>query len=169
MKYSELIAFTQNRIQDDSGDAEVMAVIKNALNHSIMVDLCNYEPQITTAMVIVVNGVGALPDDFYELVSTLPEGVYIKGLSLIGTDGTYNIVYSATPELITDTNADMPVGNKMCYTASTYACYAYYNYRKKGDIANMFLNDYNTDLNKYESKASSYDIEVVGDSYGGDA
>jgi hypothetical protein len=146
------------------------SIVKNAINHAYMFDLCIKNPTVSTAYVPVVNGVAELPEDIDKIVSITPELIYGEkrtGKSILSNrDTTFTITYTVVPEPLID-DTDIPdLSSKLRYLLSTFACYSYFTYKKKTDIAQMFLEEYRGQLNLLDESDSTGE-EIVYDAIGG--
>lgn len=133
------------RVDEDTPDFPVESMIKDAINHAYD-QIVKRNRRYTSTVAVVVNGIATLPDDLVSIEKITPllvSGEYRKGNAIFSPKGTqFTIVYSASPErLVKDT--DVPdVPKRFFYIMSSYACYVYYIYRKKPQIAPMYLQEY---------------------------
>jgi hypothetical protein len=172
--FKDIIDLTLNRIDDTQPDSQVTSIIKEALNRSYR-DLSRLDKRFSRALCPVVNGMAELPDDIGDIIRITPTLTGDEsriGNAIFGKDGTmYEVIYSVVPEpLINDT--DVPeINNALLYLMSTYACYEYYNYRRKTQIAQGYFQEYEMSKNDYKYGNDNTGEESVRDVYsvnGGD-
>jgi hypothetical protein len=147
--FKEIIDLTLKRVDEADAEADVLAVIKEAINHAYMFDLSKLDSRFNTAYIPVVNGIATLPDDIRDIKKITPN--LLKTETRIGNaifsdrSVTFNVVYSAVPEPMVDDTDTPDLSLALRYLLSTYACFSYYSYRKKANIADMFKAEYESE------------------------
>lgn len=149
--FNDIYLLTLNRIDEETGDSQIESILKEAINKCYMMDLTRNDRRFVKDTFTSEDGMIFLPEDLdtiERITPALAEGEYRKGNVVFVSGSSYTIVYTTVPQpLVNDT--DIPdVSSKFFYCMSTYACYAYYMYKKKVELANMFLSEYLTDKEK---------------------
>lgn len=170
MTFKELLDLTKNRIDETDEDTQIDSILKNAINHAYIFDLSLKDQHVKSAYITPINGVATLPSDILKVINITPGLVY--GESRIGNvivssrDVDFTVIYSVVPKpLVADT--DKPnISEKYHYCLSTYACYQYYNFKKKSTQAQMMYQDYQQEVYKFDAVDDNFGEEVVCDSVG---
>lgn len=152
--FADIVSLAKKRC-NISGVTDFDDIITTALNEAY-IELKKEEPTIVKSIAFSINGIVTLPEDCDSLLSITPElyaDEYKKGNSIVlkrEEDETFEITYSAVPDPLIDT--DIPeVNKKYWYPMSTYGCYAYYNFKKKHNEAQAYMQEYLTQINKLDS------------------
>lgn len=169
MTFKEIIDLTKNRIdtvEQGDFDEQIESIVTNAINHCYLFELSKLEPDMNKAYLPSVNGLVSLPDDIDEIISIYPElepGERRIGKNIVtDREETFELLYTMVNEPLINDNDEPNISKKYHYLLSTYACYSYFTYRKKTDIASMYLNEYMLQLNKTkEDNFGSYGIKDV--------
>lgn len=163
MNFKQIIEITMNRINETDIDEQIDIIVKSAINHSYLHDLSTIEPSISTAYIPAINGLITLPEDFSKIINISPDNI-IKKIGnnlLVSKDGIYTIMYEVTPEPLVNDEDTPLISEKLQYLLSTYACYEYFNYRKKIQVANNFLNQYLSEKEKISQTSDNLGSEYV--------
>lgn len=152
MIFKDILDLTKNRIDELDSSAQIDVILKSAVNDAYIGELSRYDKRITSSIAPVINGMATLPDDIDTIESISPSltgGERRIGNSILSSRTvTFTIVYSYVREpLVNDTDV-LDMSEKFKMLLSTYACYLYFQYRKKTSIAQIFLNDYEMKLAK---------------------
>lgn len=168
MTFKDILDITRNRIDEVDSSQQVDIIIKSAINDAYINELSKYDKRVSTANIPVINGTATLPDDIDSIESISP--ALIKGERRIGNvilsnrDIVFYIAYSYIREELINDNDELDMSNKFKILLSTYACYLYFEYRKKTNIADMFLNEYNFKLSRLVDE-DNFGEEIVQDVY----
>lgn len=162
----EIIDLTKNRINFVDPDEQVDGIILNAINHAYMFDLSKVEPSFNKAYVPVINGTAPLPDDLHSIEKISPsllDSEYRKGNSIISDRSvTFEVLYIVAPEPLVNDNDEPQLTLKSRYLLSTYACYEYFTFKKKSEVAQYYLGAYEREKNKiYSSDNIEKNIQDV--------
>jgi hypothetical protein len=172
--FKDIVDLTFNRIDETIPDDQITMIVKAAINHAYQSDLSKLDRRLTKAFCSVVDGVAELPDDIRTIIKITPkleDGEYRIGNSIISDrDVEFEILYTIAPgELVKDT--DVPdISQRLWYLLSTYACYAYYSYRRKTPVAQGYMQEYEMGKSDYINESDNVE-EYVQDVYktvGGD-
>lgn len=164
----------KNMIDETDEDEQVNIIIKTGIDESYS-KMCKVDKKLNRAYLPIINGICQMPEDFISLAETKPKlnpsDKLIGSQILTSKKGSLEVLYNYMREpLINDTQVpdiDLSLQNAMV----NYVCYKYYQYRKKPQIAEMFLGSYNNTVQEYlvqkqESEETiSYDEEYVQDVY----
>jgi hypothetical protein len=169
MNLRELINLTLERVGEREGNRRIDSVIKNAVNHAYLYDLSEKDKRLSTAYIPVINGLATLPEDINTIESISPSLIggerRIGNAILSSRDTVFTVTYSSVREPLVEDTDEPDLNQKYQYLLSTYACYEYYNL-KQDNRANMFLNEYQNELEKILNGDNTGD-ETIQDVYGG--
>lgn len=154
MNFKELIDLTNNTIDETDYDEQIESIVKSALNKAYL-DLSNIDFRVTRAYVPVINGVATIPVNCTKVIETKPKlGLKdrIIGNSII-TDktGVIEVLYSYTREPMVEDDDEPDLNTNLQYAMVTYACYKYFEHRKKVEVANTFFNNYMQELQAFNN------------------
>lgn len=154
MNFRELIDLANNIIDETDYDEQIEAIVKSALNKSYL-DLSNLDKRVTRAYIPIVNGVVTIPTNCNKIISTVPKlEVYdrVVGNSIItDKEGVIEMLYSYTREPLVEDEDEPDLNIVLQYAMVTYACYKYFEHRKKTEVANTFLNNYTQELQMFNN------------------
>lgn len=154
MNFRELIDLANNIIDETDYDEQIEAIVKSALNKSYL-DLSNLDKRVTRAYIPIVNGVVTIPTNCNKIISTIPKlEVYdrIIGNSIVtDKEGVIEMLYSYTREPLVEDEDEPDLNIILQYAMVTYACYKYFEHRKKTEVANTFLNNYTQELQMFNN------------------
>lgn len=154
--FIDVVNSALTRVNEDptDADAEVLQVIKDGINEGYLILASNVDQRTKDLSFSYVKGY-VLPDDFVSIVNIshntlgdLSDKDYEKIANLLyirakdAQSGTITLKYIYLPTLLTaDTDA---INLKSIYMQAliVYVAYAYYVYRKKTDVANMFYTEF---------------------------
>lgn len=146
--FEDIYLLTLDRVDEEAGDTQVDNIIKEAINHAYMKDIIKCDKRFTTATITVQDGIATIPDDcdsIEKITPALGAGEYRKGNTIfsgLADDATYSLTYVPSKIPMVE-NSDVPDCNsKFFYPMSTYACYAYFEFKKRNDVAQMYLMEY---------------------------
>jgi hypothetical protein len=166
MTLLELLELTKNRIDETDPDSQIDIIVKNAINHAYLFDLSKKDKRFGKVYCPVVNGIATLPDDLLSIEGISPSLLTRekrKGNAIFSNrDVTFEITYAKVPTPLADTDSP-DLSNKYQYALTTYGCFAYFEYRKKVSVAEMFLNEYKMALSDWED--DDFGEEIVNDVY----
>lgn len=149
MNFRELIDLTNNTIDETDFDEQIETIVKNAINKAYL-DLSNIDLRVTRAYVPVINGVASIPNNCCKIVSTSPKldsSDKIVGYSIItNKEGVIELLYAYTREPMIEDTDEPDLNTNLQYALTTFACYKYFEHRKKIDVANSFLNNYSQEV-----------------------
>ena len=152
MNFRELIDLTNNTIDETDFDEQIEAIVKNAINKAY-VDLSNVDLRVTRAYVPIINGVATIPTNCCKVISSNPkldEKDRIDGYSIITEkEGVLELLYAYTREPMIEDTDEPDLNTTLQYALTTYACYRYFEHRKKTDVANSFLNNYMQEVQSF--------------------
>lgn len=153
MNFKQIIDLAYNTIDEVDYDEQIEIIVKEAINEAYY-DMAKIDKRLATAYAPIIRKVATLPLDCVSVIEATPElgdGDKIIGNSIItNKTGTLEIVYATSREpLINDTDEpDLHIS--LQHNLSNFACYRYFLHRKKGEIADRFLNKYMMETGKFE-------------------
>lgn len=152
--FEDIYLLTLDRVDEEAGDTQVDNIIKEAINHSYINDISKCDKRFVTDTITVTSGIAELPDgcdSIEKITPALGTGEYRKGnviFSNLADDSVYSITYSPIPTGLS-ANADVPnCSEKYFYVMSTYACYAYFCFKKKNEVAQLYLAEYQNNIHE---------------------
>lgn len=162
--FKDIVDLTKKRINETTTDEQVDTMVKEAVNHAYLYELSKLDPVITKTMCPAVNGSAVLPEDLEEIISVSPDLAYgerqLGRYLLSDRNITFTIVYKAIPEPLVNDDDVPELQSKYFYLLSTYACYAYFTYRKKSEAANLFMSEYLLQRNAIKPSDFGAEYEV---------
>jgi hypothetical protein len=168
MTFKDIVDLTKNRIDELDSSAQIDVILKSAVNDAYINELSQYDKRISTAFVPVINGTANLPEDVDTIESIAPSLTgserRVGNTILSSRTVTFNIVYSYIRQTLIDDTDVLDMSDKFKVLLSTYACYLYFQYRKKTSIAQMFLDEYNMKLARMFDRDNTGE-EAVQDIY----
>lgn len=154
MTFKELIDLANNIIDETDYDEQIDIIVKHAINKAYL-DLSNYDLRLSRAYVPIINGVATIPNNCTKIIKTVPSlgfGDKIIGSSIVtDKEGVIEILYAYTREALVNDDDEPDLNTVLQYALVTYACYKYFEHRKKIEVANSFLNNYNQEVSGFNS------------------
>jgi hypothetical protein len=146
MTFKEIVDMVKRRINETELDTQLDALVKDAVNYAYIYEIPRYDKRIDTARIPSINGACVLPDDVDTIIQITPELQYgekrVGNVLLTKRDIMFTIAYSIIREqLVNDTDV-LDLSLKFQYLLTTYACYMYWQFKKKTGIANSYLEQY---------------------------
>lgn len=171
MTLKDIFDMTKRRIDEtdtDEIDTNLDNMIIDAINHSYIYELSKHDKRVTSAYIPVVNNIATLPDDIDYIEQISPALIFgerrIGNTILSARDITFTLIYSYIREPLSEMTDELEMSDKYKFLLSTYACYIYFQYRKKNQVADMYLNEYLTQIrNLYED--DNLGEESINDTY----
>jgi hypothetical protein len=154
--FIDIVNLTKKRVKFTAANDVIDTVIKEAINHCYMNELAKEDKRIKITYLIPVNGSAALPNDLVGIERIEPELTTSDRLqgNLLFTDKTDQLTlhYSYVREPLTEDADEPDINTKYFYPMSTYGCYAYFAYKKKADMANMYLNQFRREVQQLKKE-----------------
>lgn len=164
MNFRELIDLANNTIDEIDYDEQIESIIKNAINKAYL-DLSNVDLRVTKAYLPIVNGIATIPNNCYKIVKTTPKldnNDKIVGNSIItNRSGVIEMLYSYTREPMLEDIDEPDLNTALQYALVSFACYKYFEHRKKIDVANSFLNNYMQEVQSFNSDFDNLPETIV--------
>lgn len=165
MNYKEIQDIAYNMIDEVDLDDQIAVIVQSAINKAYL-DLCVKDKRITITYVPIIRGVATLPDDIISVERITPnlstDDKRVGNNIITDKTGTFSLVYSYIREpLINDTD-EPDLHLSLQYALATYACYKYFEYRKKTDVASTFLTNYNIEVMNFENAYQEGSVETIG-------
>lgn len=159
MNFKELVDLTNNTIDETDFDEQIETIVRNAINKAYL-DLSNIDLRITRAYIPVINGVANIPNNCCKVIKTTPEldkDDRIVGYSIVTPrEGVIEMLYAYTREPMIEDLDEPDLNTTLQYALTTYACYRYFEHRKKIEVANSFLNNYMQEIQSFNN-----DLEIT--------
>lgn len=160
MKFGELKQLALNRIDETDYDEQIDNIVSGALN-SAYLQLCKIDKRIDRAYIPIIRGICTMPDNYIGLVSCSPALQYgdrVLGKNIItSNEGVEEVLYYYTREPITDDEEEPDLAEVLQYAMVSYAVYKYYIHRKKNELAEIALNDYQQEAYRFSYENEDYD------------
>lgn len=165
MIFKDILTNVYNLIDEVDKDEQIEIICKNAINESYNI-LCNLDYRLLRAYVPIINGVATIPNNCLKIIETKPtlgvEDKIIGNNILTPSTGVIEILYNYLREPLLLDDDEPILADQLQYALINYACYKYYEHRKKDNVAQMFFGNYNQIVYNYQdSVSSSYTEEVV--------
>lgn len=145
--FGDIVNLTLHRIDEDPGDEQIDDIVQSAINNAYLIDMFKNDRRFVKGVFTPEDGIVFLPEDLdtiEKITPALDPEEYRKGNVIITSDKTadYTILYSVVPSQLTR-DTDVPdINPKFFYALSTYACYAFYLFKKKTELASYYINEY---------------------------
>lgn len=156
MTFLEVLTLVKNRVNETDEDEQINIILKNAINYAYLT-LRKKVDLRTTEITIPVIGMGAikLPADFMGVVTMKDNDGYLLNrndvvivadtiMTLREEITSIILTYIKAPAMLTTDNTVMELKDIYCLACSIYACYSFYTYKKKVEIANLVANEFNS-------------------------
>lgn len=164
MNFKDIQDIAYNMIDEVDLDEQVEIIVKSAINESYM-SLCARDKRVQTAYVPIIMGVATLPEDIISVEKiTPPLGQTDKRIgSNIITDktGTFSVLYSYVREPLVTDNDEPDLHLTLQYALATYACYKYFEYRKKESVASTFLTNYSMAIMEFDNAFNTGEVGQI--------
>ena len=146
MNLQELIDLTITKVDEEIDDS-LKTIIKNAINYSLQNDMSKIYPNIQTSYSVVINGVADIPNDIIKILKVSPalsSNDKIVGNKLISDNEgqMYTITYEALHNALENDIDEPNIPLNAQQILVLYACYVYYTYKKKLQLAQQYYNEY---------------------------
>lgn len=149
MTFAEIRELAMNMIDETDVDTQVDIIVNNAINKAYA-DLCKKDIRLTRAYVPIINGIATLPTNFIKIESTKPSmsdnDKKVGNAIVTDKTGVIELLYAYVREALVNDLDEPDLHETLQRCLAYYACYKYFSYRKKPDIARLFLEDYNNDV-----------------------
>lgn len=156
MNFGELIKLTYNYIDETDEDEQIEIIVKGAINEAYSI-LSSKDARLNRAYIPIINGVATLPEDNIGIVNCTPElessDLIIDNNIITSKTGTLELLYKYVRETLVDDNDEPDIHLLLQYAMVNYACYKYFLYRKKVEVAQSFNNQYEGYVFKFEQES----------------
>lgn len=154
MTFIEMLTKVYNIIDEVDEDEQIEIICKGALNEAYK-SLCTKDIRLTTAYIPAINGVASLPNDLISIKKIKPElqnGDMKVGNNII-TDKqvTFEVLYNYAREDLISDNDEPDLHVILQDSMVNYACYKYFQHRKRIDVANSFFEKYQQGIFDFEN------------------
>lgn len=156
MNFGELIKLTYNYIDETDEDEQIEIIVKGAINEAYSI-LSSKDARLNRAYIPIINGVATLPEDNIGIVNCTPalesSDLIIDNNIITSKTGTLELLYKYVRETLVDDNDEPDIHLLLQYAMVNYACYKYFLYRKKVEVAQSFNNQYEGYVFKFEQES----------------
>lgn len=169
MTKTEILTTVKNRIDETDEDTQIDNIIETAFDYCYRRDLGKLDKRISTAYLPIINGVATLPEDLMDIEKITPSlGLTDRKVGnsiLTDNTGTFNLIYSYIRTAPGDTE-ELDMDETLQYLIVLYCCIAYYEYKKRAETTQLYLNKYEMKKRQYIEDMQSYMEEGTQDVYG---
>lgn len=163
MIFKDILTNVYNLIDEVDLDPQIEIICKSAINESYNI-LCNMDNRLLRAYVPIINGVATIPNNCLKIIETKPtldiNDRIVGNNILTPRTGVIEILYNYLREPLVNDDDEPLIAEQLQYAMINYACYKYYEHRKKDTVAQMFFQNYNQVVYTFND-SSSYTEEVV--------
>ena len=156
MNFGELINLTYNYIDETDEDEQIEVIVKGAINEAYSI-LSSRDARLNRAYIPIINGIATLPEDNIGIVKCTPElddsDLIIDNNIVTSKTGTLELLYKYVRETLVDYNEEPDIHILLQYAMVNYACYKYFLYRKKTEVAQSFNTQYENYIYKFEKES----------------
>lgn len=156
--FKDAISDVLNRVEEDPIDEvedDILQMVKNGINEGYMLIAAKADKRTKNVTFSYVDGY-VLPDDFVEVVSLshstigrlsildyeiIADLLYVR--SKDAQNGSITLTYANYPQALVNDTDVVNISANYYYSLLVYGSYTYYVYRRKPDIAEMLLNEFN--------------------------
>lgn len=150
MKFSEILDQIKNIIDETDEDEQIDVIIKSAVNHAYLFDLAPLLPNIETYYIPAVQGIVELPFESVRIIKTVPElkseDKKVGKNLIVSNDTLYTITCGINYKKLVNDDDEVMIPDQFTYLLVKYACYMYFEHRKKVEVAQSFLQEYKLGL-----------------------
>lgn len=165
MIYADILTSIYNNIDEIDLDEQVTIIVKNAVNEAYA-RLCAEDVRLTKAYVPIINGIATMPTNLISIVKLTPELTrldYVRGNSIVTDNtGTYELLYSYVREALSLDTDEPDLHDVLVNGLVSFAHYKYFLHRKKADMAQLMLNEYNSCVYTFRDLVKSRDRDITG-------
>lgn len=145
MTFEELKEVVFNTIDEIDEDEQIDIIVSNALNEAYAI-LSRKDKRLARAFVPIINGIANLPNNCLDIIKITPE---LKNTdTIIGTNvmtdktGVLEILYNYRRDKLVNPTDEPDLHENLQDAMVAYACYRYWQHRKKAEVSQIFLNNY---------------------------
>lgn len=154
MNFKEILDITRNLIDEVDIDEQIDIIIKSAINQSYR-DLGKLDSRVTSTVIPIINKLLTLPTNFVKYVDSTPkltqEDRKIGNSFITDKTGVVTMIYEYAREYLENDSDEIDLSDNLLYALALYGAGAYFSHRKKKDMAEYFMNQYNDIKFNYET------------------
>lgn len=145
MTFEELKEVVFNTIDEIDEDEQIDIIVSNALNEAYAI-LSRKDKRLARAFVPIINGIANLPNNCLDIIKITPELENTD--TIIGTNvmtdktGVLEILYNYRRDKLVNPTDEPDLHENLQDAMVAYACYRYWQHRKKAEVSQIFLNNY---------------------------
>lgn len=145
MTFEELKEVVFNTIDEIDEDEQIDIIVSNALNEAYAI-LSRKDKRLARAFVPIINGIANLPNNCLDIIKITPELENTD--TIIGTNvmtdktGVLEILYNYRRDKLVNPTDEPDLHENLQDAMIAYACYRYWQHRKKAEVSQIFLNNY---------------------------
>ena len=167
----ELVTAVKNIIDELDTDTQIDSIINSGIDFAYRYDLAKIDKRLSTSYLPVVNGMATLPSDMLSIESISPvlgtSDRIVGNAILTAQDTTFTLIYSLVRDVLSDKD-ELDLNQGLINSVISYCCYMYYKYKKKLDVANQYIQEYENSKQNYIMNQNNNVIETVVDVYATD-
>lgn len=163
MNFKQLKEICFNTIDEIDEDNQIDIIVSNALNESYAV-LSRKDKRLARAFIPIINGIATLPMNCLDIIKTTPE---LNGADqIIGTSiltkhtGVLETLYNYKRDRLVNDEDEPDLHENLQDAMVAYACYRYWQHRKKVEVAQLFFRNYSEIVYSFEPENTAIQ-EVV--------
>lgn len=156
MTFDEIIKATMNKCNIDDDDDQAIAVVKLGINEGIK-EVAKEEKIILTSKIPIIMGKATLPENAVELLNVSPSllnGDKIEGRTIFTSldEKIIEVTYTYIPEELIKLTDTPEISSKYHSSLINYACFTYYQFKKKIELAESYLMSFNRAINTLKTE-----------------
>lgn len=164
MNFKSICDAVLNKCNIDSDDIQAIDIVKLGINEAYG-EIAKKECLTATTPVIIMDGIGKLPEDLIEVkkfVPSLKEGDKIQGSSLFTEhEKSIQLTYTYLPDDLVEDFEEPEISLRYHKLLVAYGCFSYFQYKKKNDIANSYFAAYNRGLSVFDKQYGAENVVEV--------
>lgn len=153
MTFDELKQICFNTIDEIDEDEQIDIIVSNALNESYAL-LSRKDKRLTRAFLPIIQGVATLPTNCLDVIKVKPVLTgddYVVGNSIVTTKtGVLEVLFNYRRDRLVNTTDEPDLHENLQDAMIAYACYRYWEHRKKVEVSQLYLNNYAQIVGEYE-------------------
>lgn len=156
MTFNEIIKAIMNKCNVDDDDTQAIEVIKLGINEAYM-EVAKYDELVTSSKIPIIMGKASVPDNILKFIDITPKLLVsdkIIGRTIITSleDKMLTVTYSYIPDSLTKDTDVLVTAPKFNSAIINYACYSYYLFKKKEEVATMFFSAFSRIMDQMQNE-----------------
>lgn len=146
MTFDEIKQICFNTIDEVDEDEQIDIIVSNAINEAYAI-LSRKDKRLTRAFLPIIQGIVTLPSNCLDVIKITPilgsEDIVIGNSIMTDKTGILTVLYNYRRDRLVNPTDEPDLHDNLVDAAIAYACYRYWEHRKKIEVSQLFLSNYN--------------------------